>query len=62
MKCKGKKEVKKTKQKAYDMLNERLDIKEKEKDVYRLARQSDRAGKDVLQVRVFKDGSKCYNK
>ena len=32
------------------------DTKEGEKDLYRLARQRDRAGKDVLQVRVIKEG------
>ena len=36
-------------------LYEKLDTKEGEKDLYRLARQRDRAGKDVLQVRVIKD-------
>ncbi|KAK3510662.1 hypothetical protein QTP70_012818 [Hemibagrus guttatus] len=43
------------KQKAYDELYTRLDTREGEKDLYRLARQRDRDGKDVQQVRVNKD-------
>ncbi|KAK3536924.1 hypothetical protein QTP86_027069 [Hemibagrus guttatus] len=50
-----KKEVSKAKQKAYDELYTRLDTREGEKDLYRLARQRDRDGKDVQQVRVIKD-------
>ncbi|KAK3545312.1 hypothetical protein QTP70_003656 [Hemibagrus guttatus] len=50
-----KREVSKAKQKAYDELYTRLDTREGEKDLYRLARQRDRHGKDVQQVRVFKD-------
>ncbi|KAK3543979.1 hypothetical protein QTP70_032740, partial [Hemibagrus guttatus] len=50
-----KREVSKAKQKAYDDLYTRLDTKEGEKDLYRLARQRDRDGKDVQQVRVIKD-------
>ncbi|KAK3514351.1 hypothetical protein QTP70_015880 [Hemibagrus guttatus] len=50
-----KKEVSKVKQKAYDELYTRLDTREGEKDLYRLARQRDRDGKDVQQVRVIKD-------
>ncbi|KAI5622223.1 hypothetical protein C0J50_18218 [Silurus asotus] len=49
-------DVAKAKEKAYEELYERLDTKEGEKDLYRLARQRDRAGKDVLQVRAIKDG------
>ena len=49
------KEVAKAKEKAYDELYEKLDTKEGEKDLYRLARQRDRAEKDVLQVQVIKD-------
>ncbi len=52
---KAKKEVAKAKEKAYDKLYEKLNTEEGEKDLYRLARQRDRAGKDVLQVRVIKD-------
>ncbi|KAK3530747.1 hypothetical protein QTP70_000813 [Hemibagrus guttatus] len=50
-----KREVSKAKQKAYDELYTRLDTREREKDLYRLARQRDRDGKDVQQVRVIKD-------
>ncbi|KAK3542112.1 hypothetical protein QTP86_015540, partial [Hemibagrus guttatus] len=50
-----KREVSKAKQKAYDELYARLDTREGEKDLYRLARQRDRDGKDVQQVRVIKD-------
>ncbi|KAK3532715.1 hypothetical protein QTP86_028084, partial [Hemibagrus guttatus] len=49
-----KREVSKAKQKAYDEYT-RLDTREGEKDLYRLARQRDRDGKDVQQVRVIKD-------
>ncbi|KAF7710733.1 hypothetical protein HF521_009605, partial [Silurus meridionalis] len=51
-----KRDVAKAKEKAYEELYKRLDTKEGEKDLYRLARQRDRAGKDVLQVRAIKDG------
>ncbi|KAK3546595.1 hypothetical protein QTP70_030482, partial [Hemibagrus guttatus] len=44
-----KREVSKAKQKAYDELYTRLDTREREKDLYRLARQRDRDGKDVQQ-------------
>ncbi|KAK3549102.1 hypothetical protein QTP70_031897 [Hemibagrus guttatus] len=47
--------VSKAKQKAYDELYTRLDTREGEKDLYRLARQRDRDGKDVQHVRVIKD-------
>ena len=40
---------------AYDDLYARLETKEAEKKLYRLARQRNRAGKDVLHVRVIKD-------
>ena len=40
---------------AYDDLYARLETKEGEKELYRLARQRDRAGKDVQHVRVLKD-------
>ncbi|KAK3531995.1 hypothetical protein QTP86_002262 [Hemibagrus guttatus] len=50
-----KSEVSKAKQKAYDELYTRLDTREGQKDLYRLARQRDRDGKDVEQVRVIKD-------
>ncbi|KAK3545108.1 hypothetical protein QTP70_000787 [Hemibagrus guttatus] len=44
-----KREVSKAKQKAYDELYTRLDTREGEKDLYRLARQRDQDGKDVQQ-------------
>ncbi|KAK3550781.1 hypothetical protein QTP70_004915 [Hemibagrus guttatus] len=50
-----KREVSKAKQKAYEELYTRLDTREGEEDLYRLARQRDRDGKDVQQVRVIKD-------
>ncbi|KAK3515256.1 hypothetical protein QTP70_013019 [Hemibagrus guttatus] len=50
-----KREVSKAKQKAYEELYTRLDTREGEKDLYRLARQRDRDGKDMQQVRVIKD-------
>ena len=40
---------------TYDDLCARLETKEGEKELYRLARQRDRTGKDVQQVRVIKD-------
>ena len=55
MRRKAKIEVRKAKDRAYGELYERLDTKEGEKDLYRLARQRDRAGKDVQQVRMIKD-------
>ncbi|KAI5624691.1 hypothetical protein C0J50_15497 [Silurus asotus] len=51
-----KRNVAKAKEKAYKDLYERLNTKEGEKDLYRLARQRDRAGKNVMQVRAIKDG------
>ncbi|MCJ8736328.1 hypothetical protein PDJAM_G00258270 [Pangasius djambal] len=50
-----KREVSKAKQEAYDELYTRLDTREGQKDLYRLARQRDRDGKDVQQVKVIKD-------
>ncbi|KAK3516441.1 hypothetical protein QTP70_013289 [Hemibagrus guttatus] len=50
-----KREVSKAKQKACDELYTRLDTREGEKDLYRLARQRDRDGKDVQQVSIIKD-------
>ena len=54
-KSKAKKAVVMAKQRAYDNLYKRLETKEGEKELYRLARQRDRAGKDVQHVRVIKD-------
>ncbi|KAK2917518.1 hypothetical protein Q8A73_004265 [Channa argus] len=48
-------EVAKAKQRAYEDLYARLDTKEGEVDLYRLARQRDRDGKDMQQVSVIKD-------
>ncbi|MCJ8737953.1 hypothetical protein PDJAM_G00030010 [Pangasius djambal] len=50
-----KRDVAKAKQEAYDELYTRLDTREGQKDLYRLASQRDRDGKDVQQVRVIKD-------
>ncbi|KAK3532082.1 hypothetical protein QTP86_007080 [Hemibagrus guttatus] len=55
LQCRAKREVSKAKKKAYDELYTRLDTREGQKDLYRLARQRDRDGKDVQQVRVIKD-------
>ena len=40
---------------AYDDLYASLETKEGEKELHKLARQRDRAGKDVQHVRVIKD-------
>ena len=40
---------------AYENLYARLEPKEGEKELYRLARQRNRAGKDVQHVRIMKD-------
>lgn len=55
MKVKVKVEVAKAKQMAYDDLHAKLDSKEGKTDLYRLARQRARDGKDVQQVQVIKD-------
>ena len=49
-----KREVAKVKYKAYEELY-MLDTKEREKDLYRLARLRNQAGKDVQQVRLIED-------
>ena len=54
-KSKAKKAVAMAKGCAYDDLYARLETKEGEKELYRLARQRNRAGKDVQHVRVIKD-------
>ena len=46
---------------AYDNLYATLETKESEKELYRLARQRDRAGKDVQNVRVIKDVVRTIN-
>ena len=56
MACKAaKKAVAKAKAEAYRALYERLETKEGEKEAYRLAKQRDKASKDVQQVRNIKD-------
>ena len=42
---------------AYDNLYAGLETKKGEKELYRLARQKDKAGQDVQHVRVIKDES-----
>ena len=54
-KSKTKKAVAMAKGRAYEDLCIRLETKKGEKELYRLARQRDRAGKDVQHVRVTKD-------
>ena len=54
-KRKAKKSVAMAKGRGYDNLYARLETKEGEKELYRLARQKDRARKDVQHVRVLKD-------
>lgn len=54
MRSVAKKEVAKAKEKAYEKLYEKLDSREGE-IVYRLARQRDRAGRDVQHVRMITD-------
>ena len=54
-KSKAKKALAMVKGRAYDDLYARLETKEGEKELYRLGRQRDRAGKDVQHVRVIKD-------
>ena len=54
-KSKAKKAVAMAKRRTYDDLYARFETKEGEKELYRLARQRDRAGKDVQHVRIIKD-------
>ena len=54
-KSKAKKAVAMAKGLAYDNLYARLETKEGEKELYRLAWQRDRAGKDLQHLRVIKD-------
>ena len=56
-KSKAKKAVAMAKGRAYDYFYARLETKESEKELYRLARQRDRAGKYVQYVRVIKNGN-----
>ena len=54
-KSKVKKAIAMAKGPEYENLYAGLETKEGEKELYRLARQRDRAGKDVQHVRVLKD-------
>ena len=54
-KSKVKKAVVMAKGYAYEDLYVRLETKEGKKEFYRLARQRDRAGKDVQHMRVMKN-------
>ena len=54
-KSKAKKAVAMAKGRVYDNLYARLETKEGEKELYRLDRQRDRAGKDKQHLRVIKD-------
>ena len=54
-KSKTKKAVAMAKGHAYDNLYARLETKEGEKELYRLVRQRDRAGKDVKHMRIIKN-------
>ena len=54
-KNKAKKAVAMAKGRVYDDLYARLETKENKKELYRLARQRNRAGKDVQHMRVIKD-------
>ena len=54
-KSKAKKEVAMAKGRAYDNFFPGLETKEGEKELYRLARQRDRAGENLQHVRVLKD-------
>ena len=55
MQHKVKAEVAKARQRTYDDLHARVDSKDGETDLYRLARQRDGDGKDVQQTRVIND-------
>ena len=54
-KSKAKKAVTMAKGHAYDNLHAILETKEGEKELFKLAKQRNRAGKDVQQVKVMKD-------
>lgn len=55
MRSATKKVVAKAMEDAYEELYEKLDSREGEKDLYRLARQRDRAGRDVQHVKMIKN-------
>ena len=52
---KAQKAIAMAKRRAYKDLYVKLETKKGEKELYRLARQRDRAGKDVERVRFIKD-------
>ena len=43
--------------KAYDDLYQRLGMKEREKDIYRMARICERKTRDIDQIKHIKDGT-----
>ena len=51
----AKREVAKAKEEAYSDLYHKLNTKEGEKDLYRIAKQKDKASKDIQHVRLIKD-------
>ena len=50
----AKREVAKTKNKAYEELFEKLETKQGENEVFKIAKQRNRHNKDVQQIRVIK--------
>ena len=54
-KCKAKKAVVMARGRVYEDLYARLEAKDGEQELYRLARQRNKAGKDVQHMRVIKD-------
>lgn len=53
----AKREVAKAKEEAYQDLYHKLNTKEGEKDLYRIAKQKDKESKDIQHVRVIKDAN-----
>ena len=53
----AKREVAKAKEDAYKDLYAKLETKEGEKDLFRIAKQRDKASKDIQHVRVIKDAT-----
>ena len=51
----AKRTVARAKEEAYADLYDKLDSREGEKDLYRIAKQRDKASKDIRQVKVIKD-------
>ena len=50
----AKREVAKARNKAYEELYEKLETKERENELFKIAKQRNRQSKDVQQVRVIK--------